>query len=586
MDTTKASEPPLLHDGLRAELPATTGPPSAVPIAPLDQEESPEVRTKLRLYLILTALYVTHPAPLVFSGNHLANSPLQLALFLFALDTTIIAQSIPTICSDLHSAAGYVWIGGAYLLANAATGPLWAKCSDIWGRKLVFLTAVTLFAAASILAAPSTKMPMLIAGRALQGVAGGGLAQLSTIIISDLFSVRERSLYMGFTGFVWAVAGSAGPLIGGAFTQSVTWRWCFWINVPLCGITFGLSLLFLDVNNPRTKLGDGLRAVDWFGTFSILAITTSVLVGLDFGGTIFPWSSPKVICLIVFGTLVIGFFLFNEQRLAKYPLMPLVVFKSSSNNAVFLVVFAHGMVLIGIEYYMPLYFQSVQQASPIRSGILLLPLIVVQAITEIVVGYLIHRIGRYREFIWAGSLLMTLGTGLYIIFGADTSVAVIVGLEIVGAFGPALLFQAPMVAIQNTVSQRDTSAVTASLLFLRSIAMSLSVVISGVVFQNSMDGRQSSLAAAGLGESVLEALSGSQAAANVGITHSIQDASQRQVVLDAFAWSMRNVFILYTCVAAVAVVASVFISHKKLNTEHTETKTGIQHLSKRENTKE
>ncbi|KAI9753178.1 MAG: dynamin-like GTPase mgm1 [Chaenotheca gracillima] len=566
MDTTKASEPPQLHDGLPAELPATTGPPIAVPIAPLEQEESPRVRTKLRLNLILTALY--------------------LALFLFALDTTIITQSIPTICSDLHSAAGYVWIGGAYLLASAGTGPLWAKCSDIWGRKLVFLTAVASFAAASILAALSTNMPMLIAGRALQGVAGGGLVQLSIIIISDLFSVRERSLYMGLTGFVWAVAGSAGPLIGGAFTESVTWRWCFWINVPLCGITFGLSLIFLDVNNPRTKLGDGLRAVDWVGTFSILGITTLVLVGLDFGGTIFPWSSPKVICLIVLGTLMTGFFLYNEQRLAKYPLMPLVVFRSWSNSAVFLVVFSHGMVLIGIEYYMPLYFQSVHQASPIRSGILLLPLIVVQAITEIVVGYLIQRIGRYREFIWAGSILMTLGTGLYIIFGADTSVAVIVGLEIVGAFGPALLFQAPTVAIQNTVSQHDTSAATATLLFLRSIGMSLSVVIGGVVFQNSMDGRQASLAAAGLSESVLEALSGSQAAANVGITNSIEDDAQRQAILDAFAWSMRNVFILYTCLAVISVVASVFISHKKLNEEHTETRTGIEHLSKRENAKE
>ncbi|KAI9666987.1 MAG: hypothetical protein M1831_001492 [Alyxoria varia] len=566
MDTTKVSEPPLPHDGLPAELLTMTGPPSAVPIAPLDQEESPEIRTKLRLYLILTALY--------------------LALFLFALDTTIIAQSIPTICSDLHSAAGYVWIGGAYLLASAATGLIWAKCSDIWGRKLMFLTAVTLFAAASILAALSTKMSMLIAGRALQGVAGGGLPPLCAIIISDLFSVRERSLYMGFTGFVWAVAGSAGPLIGGAFTQSATWRWCFWINLPLCGITFGLSLLFMDLDNPRTKLGDGLRAVDWFGTFSILTLTTLVLVGLDIGGTIFPWSSPKVICLIVFGTLMIGFFLFSEQRLAKYPLVSLVVFKSWSNNAILLVVFTHGIVLIGIEYYMPLYFQSVQQASPIRSGVLLLPLIVVQAITEIIIGYLIHRIGRYREFIWAGSLLMTLGTGLYIVFGADTSVAVIVGLEIVGAFGPGLLFQAPVVASQNTVSQRDTSAVTASLLFLRSIGMSLSVVISGVVFQNSMDARQSSLAAAGLSESVLEALSGSQAAANVGITHSIQDASQRQVVLDAFAWSLRNIFILYTCVAAVTVVASVFISHRQLSTEHTETKTGIQHLSKRGNANE
>lgn len=339
-------------------------------------------------------------------------------------------------------------------------------------------------------------------------------------------------------------------------------------------------LLFLDVHNPRTKLGEGVRAVDWFGTISILAVTLLLLIGLDFGGAVFPWNSPKVICLIVFGTLMIGFFLFSEKRLAKYPLMPLSVFTNRSNNATFIVVFMHGMVLIGIEYYLPLYFQSVLQVSPLRSGILLLPLIVMQAVLEIMAGFLIHRTGRYREFIWAGTMLMTLGTGLYIHLGTDTSVAVVVGLEIVGAFGPTLLFQAPMVSIQNTVSQVNTAAATASLGFVRTVAMALSVVVGGVVFQNSMNARQSSLAAAGLSESVLEALSGRQAAANVGIPRSIQDASQRQVVLEAFAWSMRNMFILYTCLAAVAMVASVFIKHRKLNTEHTETKTGIQSLTK------
>lgn len=423
-------------------------------------------------------------------------------------------------------------------------------------------------------------MPMLIAARALQGVASGGMMQLVIIVISDLFSVRKRSLYLGYIGFVWAVAGSAGPLLGGALTQFQSWRWCFWINLPICGLTFILLLLFLDVHNPRTKLGDGLRALDWIGTFAILAATLLVLFGLNFGGVLSPWSSPKVICLILFGMLLFGFFLFGEQRLATYPLMPLTIFTHSANNAIFLISFAHAMVLIGIEYYLPLYFQSVQQASPLRSGLLLLPLIGMQAALEILNGILIHRTGRYRETIWAGVTLMTLGTGLYITLGTGTSVAMVIGLEIIGAFGPALLFQGPMVAIQNTVSQAETAAATACLGFIRSLAMALSVVVGGVVFQNSMDARHSTFVAAGFNETVLEALSGSQAAANVGITQLIQDTVQRQVVLEAFAWSMRNLFILYTCLAAVTMVAIVFIKHRSLNTEHTETKTGIQHLTK------
>ena len=424
-------------------------------------------------------------------------------------------------------------------------------------------------------------MKMLVAARALQGTAGGGLMQLVSITISDLFSLRSRALHLGLLGVVWAVAGISGPLMGGAFTQLVSWRWCFWINLPVCGITFVLLLLFLDVHNPRTNLGEGVMAIDWFGTLSILAITLLLLLGLDFGSATAPWDSPKVICLIVFGTLMIGFFLFSEKRLAKYPLMPLSVFKNWSNNAVILVAFANSMVSISAEYYLPLYFQSVKQASPLRSGILILPMVVTEATVDIAVGILIHQTGRYRELIWVGATLMTLGTGLYINLQTDTSFASIIGFEIVGGIGIALLFQAPIIAIQSTVSQADTAAATATLGFSRNLAASLSIVLGGVVFQNSMAARQSSLAAAGLSESVLGALSGDQAAANVEIIKSIQDAAQRWVVQDAFAWSIKNMFIMYTCVAAVAMVASAFIKQRHLSTEHTETKTGIQQLTER-----
>ncbi|KAI0010170.1 MFS drug transporter [Xylariaceae sp. FL0662B] len=554
-------------DEITTVKPATAddGPPTELPpehtIEPLDQVEGPETRTKLRIYTISVSLC--------------------LVLFIAALDQTIIATSIPTISASLHSASGYIWIGGAYLLANAAAGPIWAKCSDIWGRKPALLAAVGIFAVASIIAALSTSMRMLISARALQGSSGGGLISLVTITISDLFSMRSRALYIGMLGVIWAVAGSAGPLIGGALTQLASWRWCFWINLPICGSAFVLLLLFLDVHNPHTKLGEGIMAVDWFGTISILAVTLLLLLGLDFGGAIFPWNSPKVICLIVFGTLMIGFFLFSEKRLAKYPLMPLSVFKNWSNNATFLVAFAHSMVSIGIEYYLPLFFQSVKQASPLRSGILIIPMMMVEAAADIIVGVLIHRTGRYREIVWVGGTLMTLGTGLYITFQTNTSIARIIGFEIIGGIGTALLFQTPMISIQNTVSQADTAAATATLGFFRNVATSLSIVLGGVVFQNSMTSRQSSLASAGLSESVLEALSGDQAAANVEIVKSIQDAAQRQAVQDAFAWSLRNMFIMYTCVAAIAMMAGAFIKQQHLSTEHTETKTGIERLTKR-----
>ncbi|KAI6088752.1 MFS general substrate transporter [Hypoxylon rubiginosum] len=539
-------------------------PPTEHTIEALTVSEDATVRSKLRIYTIFIALCLT--------------------LFIGALNQTIVATAIPSIAADLQSAAGYTWIGGAYLLANAAAGPTIAKCSDIWGRKSVVLASVALFAASSIIAATATSMAMLIAGRALQGTAGGGLMQLVSIIISDLFSMRSRALYLSAMGLVWMLAGTTGPIIGGALSQYASWRWIFWINVPVCALAFVVILFFLNLHNPRTKLRDGLMAVDWFGTVSILAVTLLLLLGLDFGGETFPWNSPKVICLLVFGTLVIGFFFYSEKRLAKYPLMPLGMFNDFSNNAVVVVAFTHSMASSAIEYYLPLYFQSVKQASPVESGILILPLIITCAVVDILGGVVMHQIGRYRELIWVGTITLTLGTGLYIMFGTDTNLGTIIGFQIIFGIGMALLFQTPMMALQNSVSQAETATATATLGFLRNLATSLSIVLGGVVFQNSMTARAPVLAASGLNQSELDALSGYQAAANLEITKTIDDATQRRAVQDAFAWSIRNMFIMYTGIAAIGVVASVFIKQRHMSKEHVETKTGLENMKEQNKT--
>ena len=204
-------------------------------------------------------------------------------------------------------------------------------------------------------------MTMLIAGRALQGTAGGGLIQLVHITISDLFSMRyvsaqplfdglqaltikfrSRSLYLGMLEFMWALAGGVGPILGGTFTELVSWRWIWWINLPISSLTFVLLAVYLDVHNPRTKTREGIRAIDWLGSLSILGLTLMLLMGLDFGGTVFPWSSPKVIALIVAGCIMGVLFIFNEKRYAKHPLMPMQLFQKPSNIASLVVGGAHG----------------------------------------------------------------------------------------------------------------------------------------------------------------------------------------------------------------------------------------------------
>ncbi|KAE8151060.1 major facilitator superfamily domain-containing protein [Aspergillus avenaceus] len=501
---------------------------------------------------------------------------LALSLFVSALDQTIVATATPTISAELHSGSGYVWIGGAYLIANAASANIWANLSDIWGRKPILLAAVALFFGASIICAKAIDMPMLIAGRSVQGIAGGGLLQLILITISDLFSVRHRGLFMGLMEFIWAIAGALGPIMGGAFTQSVSWRWIFWINLPVCGTAFVLLLLFLDVHNPKTGVMDGIKAVDWFGSLSILGLVVMLLLGLDFGGDTFPWSSPKVICLIVFGCLMSLIFIYCERRLAKYPLMPLGIFHDKSNVACFVVAFTHGFAFLGEEYYLPLYFQSAQQASPFRSGILILPFVLSEAATSLLAGILIHRSGRYLAIVRTGMFLVVVGSGLLINFTSDTPLPKIIIYQLIAGSGCGLLFFPPLLALQSNVSQADTASATATFGFVRNVAMAMSVVLGGVVFQNSMDRRRGDLLRAGLDGDVVGRLSGSEAAANVLLVAGIGDVAVRGVVRAAYAWSLRNVWIMFTVLAGVGLLASAFVTRQHLSDVHVETKTGLR----------
>jgi len=459
---------------------------------------------------------------------------------------------------------------------------MWVRISDIWGRKYAVLGAIAVFFIGSTIAGAAVDMPMLISGRGVQGLAGGGIISLVNIVISDIFSMRHRSLYISSTALVWVVAGTTGPVIGGALSQYASWRWCFWINLPICGLAFFILWAFLDMHNPRTKFREGLKAIDWFGTVSIVAVIVLLLLGLDFGGVTFAWDSPTVICLVAFGSVLIGFFLYAEKRLARYPLIDLRIFKDWSNCAVLLIGFTHSMATRGSEYYLPLYFQSVQLASPTKSGLLIMPMMIAAAVCDVLVGVLIHQTGRYVEIIWAGTTCLTLGTGLYVMLGIDTSLGKTIVFEIIGGIGLSLLLSTPMIAIQNNVSQADTAVGTSTLGFTRNIASSLSLVLGGIVFQNSLSQKQPSLVTAGLNGTYLAAFEGYDAAANVDLILTVPDLDQRRAVQSAYSFGMRNMFILYTAFAAIGLLASPFVKHRHMSTEHQETKTGIENMTKHE----
>lgn len=462
---------------------------------------------------------------------------LAMAVFLAALDVTIITTALPTISEYFHSDAGYTWIGSAYLLGNAASVPSWGKVSDIWGRKPVLLVANVVFMIGSLVAALSNSVGMLIAARAIQGIGGGGLVTLVNICISDLFSMRNRGAYFGIIGGVWACASAIGPIIGGVFTEKVSWRWCFYINLPLDGAAFIIILFFLDLKTPKTPILQGLKAIDWLGSLLIVGGVLMFLFGMEYGGLTYPWDSATVLCLIIFGVLTIGLFVVNEKYVAKYPVMPLRIFKYRSNVASLGVCFVHGFVFIASSYYLPLYFQAVRGLTPILSGVYILPSALSLSFASIATGIFIRKTGLYLPPIWFGLFFMTLGMGLFINYDATSGLAKIIVFQIILGIGVGPNFQAPLISLQTQVKPRDIATATATFGFVRQLATSISVVIGGVVYQNEVEKRAATLIAA-LGAATADELLEGGAGANVDVIDALP-SGERTVARVVFADSLQ-----------------------------------------------
>ncbi|KAL7956110.1 MFS general substrate transporter [Trichoderma compactum] len=539
--------------------PAAGGPPAQEP--PADEPEAG--RTKVETFLVMFALC--------------------LALFLAALDVTIITTAIPTISNHFGSSAGYIWIGSAYLLGNAAFVPTWGKISDIFGRKPTLIVSVTVFWIGSLLCAVSTSMGMLIAARAIQGVGGGGTVVLPNICISDLFSMRKRGMYFGILGMVWALASAIGPILGGVFTSKVSWRWCFYINLPLSGISLLILIFVLKLHNPRTPVKQGLAAIDWVGNVLIIGGTLMLLFGLEFGGVQFPWDSAAVICLIVFGFVTIALFGIYENRVAKFPVMPTRLFRDRTSIAAYGLSIMHAMTFMSGSYWLPLYFQAVLGATSLLSGVYILPYAMALSFTSALTGVFIKKTGNYRIPIVSGLFIMTIGFGLFIDLGAKANWAKIIIFQIIAGIGVGPNFQSPLIALQTNVEPRDIGAATASFQFLRQLGTSTSVVIGGVIFDNEMQKQQAFLQRE-LGPELAARFSGSEAASSVFLIASL-DGHQREVAQTAYWNAMQKMFIAYTCFVSLGLFISLFVKQKTLSKQHTEHKTGLASLKQREETR-
>lgn len=478
---------------------------------------------------------------------------LMLGMLLAALDQTIVSTALPTIVGDLGGLNHLSWVVTSYLLASTASTPLYGKLGDMYGRKPVFMAAILIFLTGSMLAGLSQTLGQLIAFRALQGVGAGGLMVGAQAIIGDIVPPRERGRYMGLIGSVFAVASVAGPLLGGFFVDNLSWRWVFYVNMPIGALAIAVVALRLHLPVARQR-----HHVDYLGAVLLTAGVSALILLTTWGGNEYAWGSAPIIALGVGGVALLLAFVARERR-AREPIVPLGLFGSRTFNVAGGMAFLIGLAMFGAIIFIPLFLQLVYGASPTSSGLQMLPLIVGLLVASIASGRTISRIGRYRPFPIAGSAILVVG--MYLLSRLDVSTPhwlASLYMLVVGV-GIGLVLQVLVLVVQNNADPGDIGVATSTATFFRSVGGSFGVAILGSIFATRLAAR-------------LTHLPGGAGNRLSGGVH-LNPAQARQLppaihraFLDAFTVALHGVFLWGMAFAAMAFALSWLLQEVPLRT--------------------
>ena len=475
---------------------------------------------------------------------------LMLVLLLASLDQTIVSTALPTIVGDLGGIEHLSWVVTSYLLASTVVGPLYGKLGDLYGRKIVLQAAIVIFLVGSALCGLSQNMFQLIVFRALQGLGGGGLIVVTIAAIADVVSPRERGRYQGYFGGVFGVSTVVGPLLGGFFVDNLSWRWIFYVNLPI-----GLVALVVIASAFHAPVQRVRHAVDYLGAALLAGGLSGIVLYTSLGGTTWAWDAPQMVAMLVGGALCIAAFVVVESR-AKEPILPLELFRNRVFTVSAVIGFIVGVALFGAVTYLPIYLQNVKGHSATTAGLLMTPMMAGVLITSITSGQLISRYGRYRPYPIVGTAVMTVGLVLLSRLEVGTSTALAGLYMLVMGLGIGMVMQVLVLVAQNAVDYRNLGVATSGSTLFRQVGGSIGVAMFGAIFANQL--------AANLAEKIPPGAELPAAVDPVAIKH--LPAELHDLYVTALTDSLQPVFLTAAAVAVFAFALTWFLREVPLRT--------------------